>query len=83
MTLKAPYILALCEVAQQSGVGFGLAHRLGTASNFNVDAAKVIHSVVKFSPATESVAIEFLSEFQNASHLRHLGSVPLLFEFEL
>jgi hypothetical protein len=67
MTLKAPYILALCEAAQQSSVGLGSATRLSSQSPtqspmFNVDAAKVIYSIFKFSPATESVALEFLNK---------------------
>jgi hypothetical protein len=79
MTLKASYILGLCEAAQQSSVGFGPATRLSTQSlTFNIDAAKVIHSIVKFSPAAESVALEFLNKFQEVSRLRHLGGVPLL-----
>jgi hypothetical protein len=82
MTLKAPYILALCEAAQQSSVTFGMATRLGAQNqSFNVDAAKVIHSIVTFSPATESVAIDFLNEFQKVSCLHHLGSASLLFEY--
>lgn len=82
MTLKASYILALCEAAQQSNVGLGLATRLCTQSSmFNVDAAKVIHSIVQFSPHKESVALEFLNKVQEASRLRHLGRVPLLPEY--
>ena len=82
MTLKAPYILALCEAAQRSSVTFGLATRLGAQnSSFNICAAKVIHSIVTFSPATERVALEFLNEFQKVYCLRHLGSVPPLFEY--
>ena len=82
MNLKAPYILALCEAAQQSSVTFGPATRLGTqSSTFNIDTAKVIHCIVRFSPATESVAIQFLNEFEKVSRLRHLGSVPLLSEY--
>jgi hypothetical protein len=48
---------------------------------FNVDAAKVIHSIVQFSPHKESVALEFLNKVQEASRLRHLGRVPLLPEY--
>jgi hypothetical protein len=78
MTLKAPYILALCEAAQQSSVGLGSATRSSSQNPmFNVDAAKVIHSIFKFSPATESVALEFLNKFQEVSRLRHLGRDPL------
>ena len=64
MVLKAPYLLALCVIAQSSNVFFGLATRLGTqSSTFDVDAIRVIHSIVTASPAPESVAIVFLREF--------------------
>jgi hypothetical protein len=80
MILKAPYVLALCEAAQQSSMVFGQTTRLVLWSNFQVDATEVIKSIVKFSPATESVAVEFLYEFQKVSRLSNLGSVPLLSE---
>ena len=86
--MKAPYILALCEAAQRSSVTFGLATRHGNQNSpFNVDAAKVIHSVVTFSPATESVVTEFFNEF--ARHLvcaiqvvsySYLSTCPLLMQ---
>lgn len=38
-TMRAPYLLALCEAARQSNVTFGVATQLGTqSSTFNVDA---------------------------------------------
>ena len=79
MALKAPYLLALCDAAQASDVNFGLARRrrrLGTqSSTLNVPATRVIHSVVTFSPASETVAVEFLVEFQKVSALSDLGTV--------
>jgi hypothetical protein len=76
MALMAPYLLAFCEVAQESNIDFGPARRLGTQSpTFSVQATRVIHSLVTFSPARESLAIEFLGEFQKVSALSHLGTV--------
>jgi len=78
MPLIAPYLLSLCDAAQGSNFSFRLATRLGTQSSpFNIDATKLIHSVVTFSPAPESVAIEFLQEFQKLPGIDHLGN-PLL-----
>jgi hypothetical protein len=75
MVPKAPYILALCEAAQQPGVvSFGLATRIGSQnSKFDVDASKVIKSIVTFSPAAENVAVDFLNEFRKVSRLSNLG----------
>jgi hypothetical protein len=42
-------------------------------SRFEVDATKLINSIVKFSPATESIAIEFLQQFQNVPGVNQLG----------
>jgi hypothetical protein len=80
-TGKGPYLISLCDAAQNSGFSFGAASRLDTqSSTFSVDAAKLIHSIVTFSPASESVAIpvELLQEFQKASGMKYLGSVPLI-----
>jgi hypothetical protein len=77
--LAAPYLISLCDAAQNSDFSFGVASRLGTqSSTFNVDAAKLIHSIVTFSPASESVAIEFLHEFQKVWGIEYLGKVPLI-----
>ena len=76
MTWIAPYLLELCDAAQQSGVEFGLATRLGSQDSiFKVSAAKVIQSIVTFSPAGECVAIEFMQQFQKVSIINNLGSV--------
>lgn len=81
MTLRASYLLALCDAAQESDLSFGPATRLGaTTSTFDIPANKVIHSLVTFSPASESVAIEFLNEFEKVRCLKHLGRFLLLSE---
>jgi hypothetical protein len=80
MALKAPYLLALCDASQALDVDFGLARRLGTqSSTLNVPANRVIHSVVTFSPASETVALEFLVKFQKVSALSDLGTSISLF----
>jgi hypothetical protein len=83
MVLKAPYLLALCDAAQETNMEFGLARGIGAkSSTFDLQAAKVIHSLVTFSPASESLAIEFLNEFQKVTALEHLGStISLFFEY--
>jgi len=43
-------------------------------TTFNVEAAKLIRSIVKFSPAPEHVTIEFLQEFNNVQDINHLGN---------
>ena len=73
MASAAPYLLALCDTAKNSTFSFGVATRLGAqSSKFEIDAAKLIHSMVTFSPAPESVAIEFLQEFQKVGGVQHL-----------
>ena len=82
MALKAPYLLALCDAAQETNMTFGLARGIGAqGSTFDLQAAKVIHSLVTFSPASESLAIEFLTEFQKVTALEHLGSTSLFLEY--
>ena len=82
MALKAPYLLALCDAAQETNMTFGLARGIGAqGSTFDFQAAKVIHSLVTFSPASESLAIEFLNEFQKVTALAHLGSISLFLEY--
>jgi hypothetical protein len=82
MSLKAPYLLALCDVVPP-GV-LGVAARLGTQSSiFNLDAARLIRSIVRFSPATESVAIEFLGELRKSSRLHQLGWYSYVRRFSL
>src|SRR6267143_1141452 len=81
MPLASLYLLALCDTAQSSNFSFGVASRLGTqSSTFNIDTAKLIHSIVKFSPASESVAIEFLHEFHKVPGITHLGNFVFMQE---
>ncbi|KAI9571790.1 hypothetical protein HD554DRAFT_2312089 [Boletus coccyginus] len=78
--LVAPYLLSLCKVVENSDFSFGVVSRLGTqSSTFQLDAAKLIHSIVEHSPASESVALEFLREFQKISGIYNLvGTVVRL-----
>jgi hypothetical protein len=81
MPLTAPYLISLCDAAQNSDFSFGVTSRLTTqSSTFNLDAAKLIRSIVTFSPASESVAIEFLHEFQKVWGINHLGKFPLIYK---
>jgi hypothetical protein len=81
MILKVPYVLALCDVFQQHGVPLGVATRIGgQKSLFNCKAPKLIQSIVRYSPASEAVAIEILHEFHKVPRLKNLGSIPLLYE---
>jgi hypothetical protein len=79
MPFAAPYLLSLCEAAQESRFTFGVATRLGDrSSTFKIDSTKLIHSVVTFSPARESVAIEFLQEFQKVVGISNQSNPPLM-----
>ena len=73
----AEYVLSLCNaVDAHQTLSFGLAVRIGTqTSTFNVEACKVIHSIVTFSPAPESVSVEFLNELEKVHDIRPLGSL--------
>ncbi|KIM36522.1 hypothetical protein M413DRAFT_288172 [Hebeloma cylindrosporum] len=69
----AEYLISLCTLAQESGESFGIAMRIGAlTSQFNVEASKVIHSIVTFSPAPASVAIEFLNELEKVKGIAFL-----------
>ncbi len=79
MPLAAPYFISLCDAVANSDLSLGEVSRLGVqSSTFELDAARLIKSIVTFSPASESVAIEFLFELQNVSGLGDLGNVPLI-----
>jgi hypothetical protein len=68
------YILALCTAIQESGESLGVAVRTGSSTSvFNVEATKVIHGILTFSPAPDSMAIEFLNEIAKVSGMRYLG----------
>jgi hypothetical protein len=74
MPLAAPYIVSLCKAVENSDFSFGVVSRLGTqSSTFQLDAAKLIHSIVEYSPASESVALEFLFQLQNIWGIYDLG----------
>jgi hypothetical protein len=80
----ASYLLSLCDATQESCLSFGSATRLDSDtqdSAFKVDVTKVIHSIVTFSPAPESVAMQFLQEFRNVSGIKHLGNSPLISKY--
>jgi hypothetical protein len=88
MPLKAPYILALCEAAQQPEVvvPFGVVIQIGgprggQGTSYTFGALCLIQSIVLHSLARETVATEFLKEFHEVSCLKDIGSVPLLSEF--
>ena len=77
-TMAAPYLLSLCDLAKTSEFSFGMVSRLHTqTSTFKVEASKLIHGIVTFSPASESMAIQFLHEFEKISYLKDLGILPL------
>ena len=77
MPLAAPYLISLCDAVANSDLSLGVVTRLGfQSSKFELDAAKVIKSIVTFSPASENVAIEFLFELQKMSGFIDLGNVP-------
>ena len=81
MILAAPYLLSLCDLAKISGFSFGIISRLYTqTSTLKVEASRLIRDIVTFSPASESMAIEFLYEFEKVSYLKDLGmpNVPLV-----
>ena len=79
MPLAAPYLISLCDAVAKSDLSLGVVTRLGfQSSKFELDAARFIKSIVTFSPASESVTIEFLFELQKVSGFRDLGNVPLI-----
>ena len=68
------YVLALCTATQDSDESLGVAVRIDSSiSKFNIQATKVIHGILTFSPAPDSMAIEFLNELAKVSGLRYLG----------
>jgi hypothetical protein len=70
------YILSLCDtINNQSDISFGIAVRIGTKDSiFQFETSKVIYSIVNFSPAAESVSVEFLNEFEKVDGLEPLGN---------
>ncbi|KAJ3560367.1 hypothetical protein NP233_g10882 [Leucocoprinus birnbaumii] len=64
----AQYLITLCTLAQEREESFGIAIRIGASnSKFNIEATKVIHSIVTFSPAPDAVAVAFLNELAKVS----------------
>jgi len=74
------YLILLCTAAQEADQSFGPAMRIGTShSKFNAEMTKVIHSILTFSPAPDSMAMEFLNELEKVSGISHLGEWPVSF----
>jgi len=68
------YLLMLCTTAQEADKSFGVAVRIGASdSKFNVESTKVIHGILTFSPAPNSMAAEFLNKLENVSGMADLG----------
>jgi len=48
--------------------------RIGAKDSFfQIEASKVTHSIVNFSPAAESVSVDFLNEFEKVDGMGPLG----------
>ena len=76
--IPAQYLISLCTIAQQSGESFGIAMRIGTSnSKFQFEATKVIHSILIFSPAPDTMAVEFLNELEKVEGISSLGKCSL------
>jgi len=78
MSRVAPnlYLISLCTIAQEANESFGLAIRIGTSDpKFNIETTKVIHSILTFSPAPDSMAVEFLNELNKVSGISYLGEL--------
>jgi hypothetical protein len=74
----AEYLISLCTLAQECRQFFGIAMRIGASnSKFKVEATKVIHSVLTFSPAPDTVAVEFLNELEKVKGIAFLGQWSL------
>ena len=72
----AQYLITLCTAAQQLGLdeAFGVAVRIGSSdSKVKAPTTKVIHSILTFSPAPDSVAVEFLNELSKVANMGSLG----------
>lgn len=72
------YLITLCTAAQQSDEPFGVAVRIGSSdSKFNPVTSKVIHSILTFSPAPDTMAVEFLNELRKVTGITTLGKWSL------
>jgi hypothetical protein len=74
------YLLTLCTTIEEAGESLGVAVRIG-ASRFNIESTKVIHGILTFSPAPESMAIEFLNELAKVSGMEDLGEWSVSTDF--
>ena len=71
----AQYLISLCAVVQQSNESLGIAIRIGSTNPmFQFEASKVIHSILTYSPAPDTVAVEFLNELQKINGISLLGN---------
>jgi hypothetical protein len=67
-------LISLCDAARKSGASFGIAMRIGSSnSNFSVPATKVIHSILSFSLAPDTMAVEFLNGLEKVKGISFLG----------
>jgi hypothetical protein len=72
------YLITLCAAAQQSDEPFGIAVRIGSSdSKFNTATSKLIHSFLTFSPAPDTMAVEFLNELRKVTGIETLGKWSL------
>jgi hypothetical protein len=71
--MSSPYAIPL--TTSQILLSFGIDMRIGAKDSiFQFEASKVIHSIVSFSPAADSVSVEFLNEFEKVDGLGPLGN---------
>ena len=76
----AQYLITLCTAAQQPDLDepFGVAVRIGSSDlKFKAATTKVIHSILSFSPAADTVAVEFLNELSKVTGMASLGKWSL------
>ena len=74
------YLITLCTAAQQSDEPFGVAVRIGSSdSKFSATTSKVIHSILTFSPAPDTMAVKFLNELRKVTGIETLGKWSLYF----
>lgn len=72
----AQYLITLCTFSQQPDIDepFGVAVRIGSSdSKFTTATSKVIHSILTFAPAPDTVAVEFLNELSKVTGMASLG----------
>jgi hypothetical protein len=67
--------VTLCTAVQESGESLSVVVRIGRSisSNSNVEAIELIRGILTFSPAPDSMAIEFLNELAKVSGMEYLG----------